>query len=42
MLTGSGLPLFAALPGDLALEHLATRVYADGYAKSHFRAAFTG
>ena len=37
VLIGSGLPLFADLPGDVRLEHLATRAYANGYVQSRYR-----
>jgi len=41
VLIGAGLPLFGDLPGDVALEHLATRAYANGYVQSRYRVVLT-
>ena len=36
VLIGSGVPLFGELPGDIALEHVATRQYASGLVQSEY------
>jgi dihydrofolate reductase len=36
VLIGSGIPLFGATEGDIALEHVATRVYATGLVQSEY------
>ena len=36
VLIGAGIPLFGALPGDIALEHVATRQYASGLVQSEY------
>jgi dihydrofolate reductase len=37
VLIGSGLPLFGALPGDIALDHIETRAFASGLVQSRYR-----
>jgi dihydrofolate reductase len=39
VLIGEGIPLFGALPHDLALDHVATTAYASGLVKSEYRMA---
>ena len=36
VLIGAGIPLFGALPRDIALEHVATRQYASGLVQSEY------
>jgi dihydrofolate reductase len=36
VLIGTGVPLFGALPHDVALEHIATRQYASGLVQSEY------
>jgi dihydrofolate reductase len=36
VLLGSGIPLFGATEGDIALDHVATRVYATGLVQSEY------
>jgi dihydrofolate reductase len=36
VLIGSGIPLFGAIPHDIALKHVATRHYASGLVKSEY------
>jgi len=36
VLIGSGIPLFGALPRDVALEHVATRYYPSGLVQSEY------
>ena len=36
VLIGSGIPLFGALPHDVALKHIATRHYASGLVQSEY------
>jgi dihydrofolate reductase len=36
VLIGSGIPLFGAIPRDIALRHLATRHYASGLVQSEY------
>jgi hypothetical protein len=36
VLVGSGIPLFGALPHDIALRHVATRTYASGLVQSEY------
>ena len=36
VLIGTGIPLFAALPKDIRLKHIATRSYASGLVKSEY------
>ena len=36
VLIGSGIPLFGAIPHDIALKHVATRQYATGLVKSEY------
>jgi dihydrofolate reductase len=36
VLLGDGIPLFGALPGDVLLRHLETRVYPDGLVQSRY------
>jgi dihydrofolate reductase len=36
VLTGSGIPLFGALPRDVVLTHVATRSYASGLVQSEY------
>ena len=36
VLIGAGVPLFGALPHDVALEHVATRQYASGLVQSEY------
>ncbi|HEX2636114.1 MAG TPA: dihydrofolate reductase family protein [Gemmatimonadales bacterium] len=36
VLIGSGIPLFGPTEGDIALEHVATRVYATGLVQSEY------
>lgn len=36
VLLGDGIPLFGALPGDVALRHVATRQYASGLVQSEY------
>jgi dihydrofolate reductase len=36
VLLGDGIPLFGALPGDVALRHVATRQYATGLVQSEY------
>ncbi len=37
VLLGSGIPLFGDLPGDLWLEHVATRSFSSGLVQSEYR-----
>lgn len=37
VLIGKGLPLFGALPKDVALEHVETQAYDDGLVQSRYR-----
>jgi len=37
VLIGSGVPLFGKLPGDIKLEHVATRDWPDGLVQSEYR-----
>lgn len=39
VLIGEGLPLFGAIPADIALEHVDTTVSAGGYVQTHWRFA---
>jgi dihydrofolate reductase len=39
VLIGEGIPLFGALPGDVALRHVATRTYAGGLVQSEYAVA---
>ena len=39
VLIGSGIPLFGALPRDVALRHVATRHYASGLVQSEYEVA---
>jgi dihydrofolate reductase len=36
VLIGAGVPLFGAMPHDIALRHIATRQYASGLVKSEY------
>jgi dihydrofolate reductase len=36
VLIGAGIPLFGALPGDLRLQHVATRQYPSGLVQSEY------
>jgi len=36
VLIGSGIPLFGALPHDIALQHVATRQYSSGLVQSEY------
>jgi dihydrofolate reductase len=36
VLIGSGIPLFGALPQDIALQHVATRQYSSGLVQSEY------
>jgi dihydrofolate reductase len=36
VLVGSGIPLFGAIPRDIALKHIATHQYASGLVKSEY------
>lgn len=36
VLIGAGVPLFAELPGDIALKHVATRQYVSGLVQSEY------
>jgi dihydrofolate reductase len=36
VLLGDGIPLFGALPGDVALRHVATRQYASGLVQTEY------
>ncbi len=36
VLIGDGIPLFAALPGDIHLRHIATRSFASGLVQSEY------
>ena len=36
VLVGSGIPLFGAIPHDIALRHVATRTYASGLVQSEY------
>jgi dihydrofolate reductase len=36
VLIGSGIPLYGATPGDIALKHVATRQYASGLVQSEY------
>jgi riboflavin biosynthesis pyrimidine reductase len=36
VLIGAGIPLFGALPRDIALTHVATRQYASGLVQSEY------
>jgi dihydrofolate reductase len=36
VLIGAGIPLFGALPGDIALKHVATRQYTSGLVQSEY------
>lgn len=36
VLLGQGIPLFGALPGDIALRHVATRSFASGLVQSEY------
>ena len=42
MLLGRGLPLFGPLPGDVALERVATRAYDFGFVQTTWRVAGRG
>jgi dihydrofolate reductase len=37
VLIGEGIPLFAALPRDIKLRHIATQSYASGLVKTEYR-----
>ena len=37
VLIGKGLPLFGAVPGDIRLEHVATRTFPGGLVQSDYR-----
>jgi dihydrofolate reductase len=37
VLLGSGIPLFGHLPGDLRLEHVATRSFPSGLVQSEYQ-----
>ena len=37
VLIGNGIPLFGALSGDVRLEHVSTKEYADGLVQSEYR-----
>jgi dihydrofolate reductase len=39
VLIGQGIPLFASLPKDVKLRHLATQTYASGLVKSEYEVA---
>jgi dihydrofolate reductase len=39
VLIGTGIPLFGAVPRDIALNHLATRPYASGLVQSEYEVA---
>jgi dihydrofolate reductase len=39
VLLGAGIPLFGPLPGDVRLEHVATRSYSNGLVQSEYRVA---
>ncbi|MDB5703267.1 MAG: bifunctional deaminase-reductase domain protein [Sphingomonas bacterium] len=39
VLIGEGVPLFGSLPGDVRLDHLATRSYPSGLVQSEYRIA---
>jgi dihydrofolate reductase len=39
VLIGEGIPLFGALPHDVALDHVATTAYPSGLVKSEYRLA---
>jgi dihydrofolate reductase len=39
VLIGTGIPLFGALPHDIALEHVTTRQYASGLVQSEYLVA---
>lgn len=39
VILGRGIPLFGATPGDIRLEHVATRSYASGLVQSEYRVA---
>jgi len=39
VLIGSGIPLFGALPSDIALRHVATRQYSSGLVQSEYLVA---
>jgi dihydrofolate reductase len=39
VLIGEGIPLFGALPHDVRLVHVATRVYASGLVQTEYRVA---
>ena len=39
VLIGTGIPLFGALPRDVALKHVATRQYASGLVQSEYEIA---
>jgi dihydrofolate reductase len=39
VLLGSGIPLFGALPGDVRLQHVATRQYVSGMVQSEYTVA---
>jgi len=39
VLIGDGIPLFGALPRDLALDHVGTHTYGGGLVKSEYRPA---
>lgn len=39
VLIGTGIPLFGALPRDITLRHVATRVYASGLVQSEYAVA---
>lgn len=40
VLIGQGIPLFATLPGDIKLRHLATQQYPSGLVKTEYEIAF--
>jgi len=39
VLLGSGIPLFGPLPGDVRLQHVATRAFPSGMVQSEYRIA---
>jgi dihydrofolate reductase len=39
VLIGDGVPLFGSLPGDVRLEHIATRHYSSGLVQTEYRVA---
>ncbi len=42
VLIGQGIPLFGPLPGDVRLEHVATRSFPSGLVQSEYRLARAG